>query len=170
MAEPKNSQGHPEKFRVRAAGFEDAVSIFNLIKEFPQELLARPLSDIVQNIDRFIVGEAGGSVVGTVSWQILPEIGAPRSPTVEIKSLAVARECQRSGIGTALVRAAVDRIRGLHPAQIVVLTFAPDFFRTLGFREIPKEHLIHKIYAGCINCTKYDSPFLCPEVAMVFEP
>jgi len=26
---------------------------------------------------------------------------------------------------------------------------------------------MHKIYTGCINCTKYDSPFTCPEVAMV---
>jgi hypothetical protein len=25
---------------------------------------------------------------------------------------------------------------------------------------------MHKIYTGCINCTKYDSPFTCPEVAM----
>ena len=48
----------------------------------------------------------------------------------------------------------------------MVLTFAPEFFRQFGFREVPKETLMHKLYMGCINCTKYDSPFTCPEVAM----
>jgi amino-acid N-acetyltransferase len=50
--------------------------------------------------------------------------------------------------------------------QIIALTFAPDFFRKLGFKEIPKRKLMHKIYMGCINCAKYDSPFTCPEIAM----
>ena len=154
-------------YKVRPAGFEDAVGIFKLIKAFPQELLSRPLSDIVQNIDRFIVCEHKGTVVGTVSWQILPEIGAPRNPSVEVKSLAVAKGHHKAGIGSALVQAAVERIRATHPAEIVVLTFTPDFFRKLGFKETPKETLMHKIYAGCINCSKYDSPWLCPEVAMV---
>ena len=36
-------------------------------------------------------------------------------------------------------------------------------------REIPKEKLMHKIYMGCLNCSKYDSPFTCPEIAMVME-
>ena len=56
------------------------------------------------------------------------------------------------------------------PAQCVVLTFSPEFFRKLGFIEVPKESLMHKLYAGCINCTKYDNPFTCPEVAMALEP
>ena len=28
-------------------------------------------------------------------------------------------------------------------------------------------HLIDYSYMGCINCTKHESPFTCPEVAMV---
>lgn len=145
------------------------MAIFNLIKQYPKELLPRPISDIVQNIDRFMVCVHKGKVVGGVSWQILPEIGAPRNPSVEIKSLAVARHHRKIGIGAALVRAAIERIQATHPAQIVALTFTPDFFGTLGFTAIPKEKLMHKIYAGCINCTKYDSPWMCPEVAMVME-
>ncbi|NLB60040.1 MAG: hypothetical protein GX806_03050 [Lentisphaerae bacterium] len=57
-------------------------------------------------------------------------------------------------------------MKTFQPAQIVVLTFSPDYFRRFGFREVPKKSLMHKLYIGCINCTKYDSPFTCPEVAM----
>jgi amino-acid N-acetyltransferase len=154
---------------VRAAGFGDAEVIFRLIKEHPRELLARPLSDILQNIDRFLVCTRGDRVVGTVSWQILPEIGLARHPTVEIKSLAVSTPQQRHGIGSTLVRTAIRRIRSLKPEQVIVLTFTPGFFRRLGFREVPKASLMHKLYMGCINCSKYDSPFTCPEVAMALD-
>jgi len=154
---------------IRPAGFEDTEAIFNLIKKYPEELLPRPISDLVQNIDRFLVCEINGKVAGTVSWQILPEIGAPREPSVEIKSLAVEKNYRKSGIGRALVQGVIDRIKLLHPSQIIVLTFSPGFFRKLGFKEVPKEKLMHKIYMGCINCIKYDSPFTCPEIAMALD-
>lgn len=151
---------------IRAAEFKDVEAIFRLIKSYPSELLQRSISDIVQNIDRVVVGELDGTLVGTVSWQILPEIGAPRQPSVEIRSLAVRKHLRKSGIGRALVLGAIERIRPLHPTQIIALTFAPAFFKKMGFREIPKRKLMHKIYMGCINCSKYDSPFTCPETAM----
>lgn len=151
---------------VRNAGFHDAKAIYLLIKEHPQEVLARSISDIIQNIDRFLVCSAGGRVVGTVSWQILPEIAKSSSPSIEIKSLAVTKDFQGRGAGSALVRAVIRRIRVFKPAQIVVLTFSPEFFARFGFKVVPKESLMHKLYLGCVNCTKYDSPFTCPEVAM----
>jgi amino-acid N-acetyltransferase len=155
-----------KKIILRGAEFKDAESIFALIKKYPEELLPRPISDIVQNIDRFLVAETGGRIIGTVSWHILPEIGAPRRPSVEIKSLSVDPDCRRAGIGSALVKGAIEHIRPMHPAQIVALTFSPEFFGSLGFRKVPKEKMMHKLYMGCINCSKYDSPFTCPEIAM----
>jgi len=50
-----------------------------------------------------------------------------------------------------------------------VLTLTPEFFATLGFREIPKTRIMHKLYTGCINCTKHTDPFTCPERAMALE-
>jgi len=152
--------------KIRNAGFGDVAAIYALLKEHPREVLPRATSDIVQNIDRFLVAEIKGRIVGTASWQILPEIGRAAHHSVEIKSVTVSKDFQRHGIGGILVKAMIAHVKKYRPSQIVVLTFSPDYFRKFGFREVPKETLMHKLYMGCINCTKYDSPFTCPEVAM----
>ena len=155
-----------KNIKIRQAGFRDVAAIYSVIKEHPREVVPRATSDIVQNIDRFLVAEAKGRIVGTASWQILPEIGRAPNHSIEIKSVAVASDFQRHGIGTMLVKAMISHVKTYRPAQIVVLTFSPPYFRKFGFRAVPKETLMHKLYMGCINCTKYDSPFTCPEVAM----
>lgn len=155
-----------QAIKIRPAGFKDVAAIYALIKEYPREIVPRATSDIVQNIDRFLVAEVQGRVVGTASWQILPEIGRAANHSIEIKSVAVSKDFQRHGIGALLVKAMIRHVKAFRPAQIVVLTFSPPYFRKFGFREVPKETLMHKLYMGCINCTKYDSPFTCPEVAM----
>jgi amino-acid N-acetyltransferase len=151
---------------IRQAGFGDVPVIYKLIKAHPREVVPRATSDIVQNIDRFLVAEIKGQVVGTAAWQILPEIGPAANHSIEIKSVAVAKGFQKRGIGTALIKAMIKHVRKFRPAQIVVLTFSPAYFRRFGFHEVDKKTLMHKLYTGCINCTKYDSPFTCPEVAM----
>jgi amino-acid N-acetyltransferase len=153
-------------FNVRNAEFTDTAVIFALIKKNPKELVPRSQSDIVQNTDRFLVCEQRGRIAGVVSWAILPEIGKAVHPTVEIKSLAVDKSFRKKGVGRLLVEAAIERVKILQPEQIIVLTFTPGFFRKFGFVEISKVTIMHKLYSGCINCTKYDSPFTCPEVAM----
>lgn len=155
-----------KKFKIRSSGFTDAAAIFDLIKRNPRELVPRSISDIIQNIDRSMVCEYRGKVAGTVSWAILPEIGKAAHPTVEIKSLAVEKRFRGSGMGRALVEEAIHRVGALQPEQVIVLTFTPNFFAKFGFVEIAKEKIMHKLYTGCLNCSKYDSPFTCPEVAM----
>ena len=163
MKRQRKSRG----WRIRNATFRDAPAIYRVIKQHPREVLPRSISDIVQNTDRFVVAEAAdGALAGVASWQILPELGRVQDPAVEIKSVAVAPDFQGRGVGSALIRAVIRRVKAHHPHQLVVLTFSPDYFRRFGFCEVPKERLMHKLYAGCVNCTKYDSPFTCPEKAM----
>jgi amino-acid N-acetyltransferase len=159
---------HPQP-TVRVASLADAHAIFELIKSHPDQLISRSLGDIVENIDRFMVAEQRGAVVGCASWNLLPEIGAPEQASVEIRSVAVLDGLRGTGVGTAMIRSILERVRPLRPAQVVVLTFAPGFFARLGFREVPKTKLMHKIYMGCVNCTKHADPFTCPEIAMVLE-
>ncbi len=165
MSEQDGTQG----VRVRSASFADAADIFTLVRSHPEQLVPRSKSDILLNIDRFLVAECGGRVVGVVSWGVLPELGSAKHPSVEVKSLAVEAPLRGRRVGRQLVEAVLARIAELRPEQAIALTFEPEFFRRFGFREVPKERLMHKLYTGCVNCTRYDNPFTCPEIAMAKE-
>jgi amino-acid N-acetyltransferase len=158
-----------KKYLIRNAEFHDVSGIYKLIKGNPNELVPRSMNDIAQNTDRFLIAEIKGQLAGIVSWAILPEIGKAEHPSVEIKSLCVSKEARGLGLGKVLVQAVIKRIRAMQPEEIIVLTFTPEFFGKLGFTAVPKETLMHKLYTGCLNCSKYDSPFTCPEVAMIMD-
>ena len=153
-------------FTIRQAKLADAERICALINLNSDLLVPRSLGNIVESIDRFFIAEADGEMAGCASYQIHPEIGAPESATVEIVSVAVKRAFRRRGIGRALVESVAARAAAFSPREVLVLTFAPEFFGSLGFREIPKTKVMHKLYTGCINCTKHTDPFTCPEIAM----
>jgi len=155
---------------IRKACFSDGSAIFKRIKEHPNELVPRPLSNIMLNIDRFLVAEHKGEIVGTVSWSVLPELDPLKSPSIEIQSVSVRSDQQKTGLGRQLVEAALERVAEFKPDQVIVLTFTPPFFARLGFKSIPKEKILYKLYKGCMNCAKYDSPLTCPEEAMAYTP
>ena len=155
-----------EKFTIRAAKLEDAERIFSLIHLNRDQLVPRSLGNIVESIDRFVLAECEGEMVGCAAYQVHPEIGDAEAATVEIVSVAVKSRFRKRGIGRQLVEAVIANVRRFRPKEVLVLTFAPEFFRQLGFAETPKTEVMHKLYTGCINCAKHANPFTCPEIAM----
>ena len=152
---------------IRPAVYEDARPICNLIRTHADALIVRPLSNVLEHLDRFLVAEApDGRLVGTLAYGLWPEIGDELRTSAELQSVCVDPAWRRGGVGRRLVRAQVERLRALHVGQIVVLTFATDFFASLGFHEIDKRTIMYKLYTGCMNCAKHDDPFTCPEHAM----
>lgn len=158
-----------QDFHIRSARLGDAEKIFALIHLNRDLLVPRSMGNIVENVDRFLVAVIGSDIVGCASFQVHPEIGQPEAATVEIVSVAVRSPYRRQGIGKALVEAVAGRVGAFGPKEVLVLTFAPEFFTSLGFHEIPKNKVMHKLYTGCINCTKHADPFTCPEIAMIRE-
>ena len=156
-----------DEYQIRRARLDDAEAVFALVHLNRDMLVPRSMGNIVENIDRFLVAACGADIVGCAAYQVHPEIGKPESATVELQSLAVRSPYRRRGIGRAMVEAVVSRVRPFRPRELLVLTFSPQFFEKLGFREIPKTKVMHKLYTGCINCTKHADPFTCPEIAMV---
>lgn len=157
------------RFATRSATLRDAERIRALIHLHMDELVPRSLGNVVENVDRFLVVELDGEIVGCAAYQIWPELGDPLKAAVEVQSVAVRAPFRRMGVGRMLVQAVIDRVRPFSPAEVVVLTLTPAFFKSLGFSEIPKAHIMHKLYAGCINCTKHADPFTCPEKAMALR-
>ena len=154
---------------IRAATLRDAERIYALISLNRDMLVPRSLGNVVESIDRFALAECDGEMVGCAAYQIHPEIGDAEAATVEIVSVAVKSAFRRRGIGRLLVEAVVERARRFAPREVLALTFAPAFFRELGFTETPKTEVMPKLYTGCINCTKHANPFTCPEIAMKRE-
>lgn len=152
---------------LRQANLRDATSIFEIVGENSDMLISRSMGDIVGNIDRFVVAEKDGVVCACSSFVIHPEIGSPLDATVEIQSLAVRDGLRKTGIGRRIIETLLERLEKYNLRDALVLTFAPGFFSKLGFVEIPKTKVMHKLYTGCINCTKHANPFTCPEIAMI---
>lgn len=157
-------------FEVRLAHYEDARGIHALIRSHSDALLVRSIGNVLENLDRFLVAVApGDGVVGTVAYGLWPEIGDEMRTSAELQSVCVSPQWRRRGVGRTLVEAQIGRLRALHVGQIVVLTYAEDFFGSLGFRRIDKHAIMYKLYTGCVNCPKHENPFTCPELAMALQ-
>jgi amino-acid N-acetyltransferase len=122
------------------------------------EMLARPLSEIYENIRDFFVIREGERVIACaalhISW----------SDLAEVKSAAVAEDCQRQGIGGQLIKACLKEARGLGLPTVFCLTYKPGFFEKLGFAQVDKMTLPHKVWNECYRCPKFPN---CDEIALI---
>jgi len=144
---------------IRKAKIEDIKQIQGLINYFARKdlMLARSLNELYENIRDFWVIEENKKITGCcalhISWDNL----------AEIKSLAVAKNKQKKGLGKELVLAALEEAGQLGAKRVFVLTYKSVFFKKFGFKRIKNSDLPHKIWAECINCCKFPN---CHEVAM----
>ncbi len=148
--------------QIEKARIEDVPQMHRLINGFAErgEMLARPLSEIYENIrDFYVVREAGG-VIGCaalhVNW----------SDLAEIKSVAVAQPKQHCGVGERLIKACITEARALGISTLFCLTYKPAFFERFGFSQVEKMTLPHKVWNECYRCPKYPN---CDEIALVLH-
>lgn len=146
---------------IRKARISDVSSIHQLLSIFAKrgDLLGRSLSELYDNLRDFYIYQDGdhGPVVATCALHICWE------DLAEIRSLAVAEDFQRLGIGTSLVEACISEAITLGIYRIFTLTNQPDFFIRLGFVKIDKATLPQKIWGDCLKCYKFPQ---CDEVAL----
>lgn len=146
---------------IRKAKLSDVKYIYKLILHFSKkgEVLPRPLVEIYENLRDFYVWEYKDLIIGVCALHICWE------DLAEIRSLVVSEEYQKKGIGTNLVEACLKEAKELEIPKVFVLTRVPMFFQKLGFEEVSKQELPHKIWADCIKCSKFPSE--CDEIAML---
>ena len=147
---------------IRPAKIGDVPSIAKLVDLYAQDgqMLPRPLAEIYEHLRDYVVTEWDGGIVGCGALQVVwDSLG-------EIRSLAVHREDQGKGLGTDMVRYLLEEARRIELRRVFALTYRPHFFERLGFREVPKETLPHKVWRDCLNCTKFPD---CDEVAVILD-
>jgi amino-acid N-acetyltransferase len=147
----------------------DIKKIYKLLQYFADKdlLLGRSLSSLYDQLKDFSVyvekaeddqdqEELAGVCAFHICWDNL----------AEIRSLAVAEGYQGKGVGQQLVDKALTEADSYGITKVFTLTYQPEFFRKLGFKDIDKAELPHKVWSDCINCSKFPD---CNEEALIWE-
>jgi N-acetylglutamate synthase-like GNAT family acetyltransferase len=114
---------------VRPATPADVDGIDALIEPFVEggKLLPRTSDELEDLIKSGFVAECGGRIVGFAALEVYSK------KLAEVRSLAVAADMQRHGIGKRLVTACIDRARERNILEVMAITSSEEFFRTCGF-------------------------------------
>jgi amino-acid N-acetyltransferase len=149
---------------IRKAIMRDVKPIQKLLDSYAQKglLLPRSLSELYGYLRDYYVfiPEGGEEPAGVCALHLCWE------DLAEIKSLAVDEFYTGQGIGTKLVEACLSEAITLGLYKIFALTYRVDFFQRLGFKEVDKNLLPHKIWSDCLKCVKFPE---CDEVAVLLE-
>lgn len=150
---------------IRTENEGDAEAIFAVTKQaFANHPYSRQTEPFIVNALRqagalviSLVAESGGRVVGHAAFSAVTLDGGPGG-WYGLGPLSVLPECQRRGIGRALLDEGLARLRALG-AQGCVLVGDPGFYSRFGFRSYPE--LTH---AGVPQPFVLALPFACGEV------
>lgn len=148
--------------QIEKAKIPDVPQMHQLINHFADkgEMLPRPLSELYESIRDFFVIRDGERVVACaalhVSW----------SDLAEIRSVAVAEDCQGKGLGTRMVAACLKEAAELGINTVFCFTYQPDFFKQHKFVDIDKMELPRKVWTDCFRCPKFPN---CDEIALIYH-
>ena len=150
---------------IRKAVIGDVTSIHRLLNDYADQglLLPRPLSELYDHLrDHFVVedNQTGRPLIGVsalgITWEDL----------AEIRSLAVSEDHRGQGLGSRLVETCLEEARVLGLKRVFVLSYVPELFIKMGFKEVEKSVLPHKIWADCLRCPKFPD---CDETALMIR-
>ena len=125
-------------------------------------ILQRSEDEVSTNIRSYILAKDGDKIVGYGALHI------HSMRLAEIRSLIVDTNYRGQNIGKDIVNFAISEAKELGVSEeVLVLTYLADFFKKIGFVEIPKESIPeHKIWADCIKCIHFP---VCNEISLVYR-
>jgi amino-acid N-acetyltransferase len=147
---------------IRKAKLTDVKVIQAVVNQYAEggQMLPRTLNELYEHLRDFHVYVKDGSLIGVcalhVSWDGL----------AEIRSLAVRPDRVKRGVGSELVRQCLTEAAALQVERVFVLTYQEGFFKKLGFSDVDKKELPHKIWTDCLNCVKFPN---CDESALIIN-
>jgi amino-acid N-acetyltransferase len=149
---------------IRKAKVSDIKAIHSLLLNYSETgvLLGRSLSDLYDQIRDFYVSvdDENNILEGICGLHVCwDDLG-------EIRSLAVRDEYKGQDRGLELVKACIREAEDFGLNKLFVLTYVSDFFKKLGFENVDKKVLPHKVWADCMNCVKFPD---CDEEAMMIK-
>ncbi len=125
-------------------------------------ILHRSEDEVATNIRSYVLAKDGEKLVGYTALHIHSRRLA------EIRSLIVDEAYRGQKVGQRMVEFTLNEAKALGVEEdVLVLTYLPQFFLKLNFKEIAKEGIPeHKIWADCIKCIHFP---VCNEVALIHK-
>jgi amino-acid N-acetyltransferase len=157
---------------IKNANIGNVKAIYDLLNYFAEKdlLLGRSLSSLYDQLRDFKLfwienkdepgKENSKYLAGVCALHICWENLA------EIRSLAIAVDYQKQGIGSSLVAKCLAEAKLFGISQVFTLTYQPEFFSKFGFEAIDKKELPHKVWKDCVQCHKFPD---CNEEAMIWK-
>ena len=146
------------------AKLSDIVAMQTLVSAEVKEgiILNRSEDEVATNIRSYVLAKDDGVLVGYAALHVHSKRLA------EIRSLIVDENYRGKGIGEKIVEFTLKEAKELEVEEdVLVLTYLPQFFEKLHFKEINKELIPeHKIWADCIKCIHFP---VCNEISLVYK-
>jgi len=134
-------------FRVRPARTSDVRGIRQLLEPWVERriLLGKELVTLFESVQEFAVAEADGVLVGCGALHVMWEdLG-------EIRTLIVADEWLKHGVGGEIVTALEERAQELGLSRLFCLTFEVEFFTRRGFAPIGEQVVDPDVYSQLLR-------------------
>lgn len=127
---------------IRPARTADVRTIRMLVDTYSRDgrLLSKATVTLFEDIQEFLVAELDGEVVGCGALHVMWE------DLAEVRTVAVAPEHARQGIGSLLLTTLMERAREVGVQRVFCLTFMVRFFEEHGFVEIGDTPVDHDVY------------------------
>jgi amino-acid N-acetyltransferase len=149
-----------ETLTIRKAIMRDIPLVLRLINYYAAEgiMLPRTEFEISENIRDFTVVYDNAQLLGCGALHFY-------TPTSgEIRSLAIAPQSRRRGIGVFLMEALEKEAINNDLHSIFAFTYVAEFFRKVGFEEVDRGLLPLKVWKDCLSCPKFQC---CDEIAVL---
>lgn len=150
------------KIKVRRASPQDVSAIAALVASYAKsgDLLPRSRQEIASSLVSWVVAVRGEAVQACGSLvHYTPMLS-------EIRSLAVAEDAKRNGLGMVVGQALIEEARGRGVHTLFALTRTTGFFQKLGFEISLEQRVPEKVWRDCRLCPIQDR---CDEVAVVMN-
>jgi len=150
-----------ESVVIRPAELSDIPALLRLINGYAAQAMMLPRTELelCESLRDFLVATDGGELVGCGALHFYTQHMA------ELRSLAVAPDKTRSGLGQEVARELLEEARRFGVDVVFVFTYVPRFFEKLGFQPVDRGALPLKTWKDCLRCPMFAA---CDEVALAY--
>lgn len=136
---------------IRPARTSDVREIRALVDSFaaPGKMLSKETVTLYESVQEFTVAVKDGVIIGCGALHVLWE------DLAEVRTVAVAQEFQKTGIGHQILEKIIDRARAIGVKRIFCLTFQTEFFGKHGFEIIEGTPVEPEVYKELLR--SYDA-------------